>query len=68
MAMMNGNSCSETRNHRSHTMTEDQALVLIEEAAIALAEPNPDGSINDDRVRLKFEKLLEAADIVALQL
>jgi hypothetical protein len=45
-------------------MTEDQAAILIEEAAIALAEPNPDGSINNDKVCLKLEELLEAADIL----
>jgi hypothetical protein len=45
-------------------MTQEQSGILISEAAIALAEPNPDGSVNEDRVNLKIEELLEAAEMI----
>jgi hypothetical protein len=45
-------------------MTEDEAGNLIAKAAAALAKPNRDGSINDDRVNLMIEELLTAAEIL----
>jgi hypothetical protein len=45
-------------------MTEDQACILIEKAALAIARRNRDGTDNNDRVCIAIERLLAAAKII----
>jgi hypothetical protein len=45
-------------------MNDNDAVMLIGKAAIMLAQRNPDGSVNEDRVNAMVEKLLAAAEII----
>jgi hypothetical protein len=45
-------------------MNENDAVMLIAQAAIMLAEHNPDGSVNEDHVNAMVQKLLDAANIL----
>ena len=45
-------------------MSENDAFLLIAKAAMMLAQHDPDGSMNEDRVNAMFQELLAAANIL----